>query len=99
MHEHQICTDGPINSSTIRFYSFVDGVVPKYKDHNVKHLVTLNVDLSRIPTHRYYTRTGPDGEQHYDLHYQIRATFFSVHTEYALWFDGENMGSVEAEYV
>jgi hypothetical protein len=57
----QLCSDGPIQSHTIRFYSFNDGVAPKYKDHNVKHLVTVTVDLSSISTDRYKVKIGADG--------------------------------------
>lgn len=95
----QLCTDGPIKSTTIRFYSFDDGVAPKYQDHNVKHLVTLTVDLSGIPTACYKTKTGYNGEKYYKIDYQVKAIFCSAHTEYSLWFEGERYGSVQADYV
>jgi hypothetical protein len=95
----QLCNDGPIQSRPIRFYSFNDGVAPKYKDHNVKHLVTLTVDLSSIPTDLYEVKIGADGESYYRFVFQVKATFFSAHTEYALMFAGQSYGSVQARYV
>ena len=94
----RLCTEGPFQSSISYIYVFDDGVPPMYKDHNVKHLAILNADLSSIPSHRYKTVTGADEQQYYEIHFQIRATFFSAHTEYSLWFAGESFGSVQAEY-
>jgi hypothetical protein len=95
----QLCTDGPIKSTTIRFYSFDDGVAPKYQDHNVKHLVTLRVDLSGIPTARYKTMTGYNGDKYHRINYEVQAIFCSAHTEYSLWVEGERYGSIQADYV
>jgi hypothetical protein len=41
---------------------------------------------------------GMDKKRYYQLRYEIRANFFSAHTEYSLWFKGECYGKVNAEY-
>ena len=96
--EVQLVNDGPFKVSICRFYFFDDGVAPMYKDHNVKHLVTLTADLSAIPPYRYRTATGADGEKYYKISYQIKMTFFSARTEYSLVYQNRPYGSVLAEY-
>ena len=94
----RLCTAGPFRMQTVDFYS-CDGVAPKHKDHSVKHLVTMRVDLSSIPAARYLTIMGADRRQYYKISYQIKATFFSAHTEYTLVFENEPYGKIQAEYV
>ena len=94
----QICTDGPFTRHQTQFYSFTDGVPPMYKDHNVKHLVTLTSDLSTIPTTDYHISTGHDGENYHWITFQIKLTFLSALIEFSLWHEGKCYGSVMAEY-
>lgn len=58
----------------------------------------LEADLSRVPVSEIRKSMGSDGKRHYRIHYSIRAQFFSAHTEWTLWHNGNNYGAVKAEY-
>ena len=64
----------------------------------MKHLVTLNVDVSSIPGNRLRIHVGADGEKYYELDCEIKVTFCSAHTDYSLWRATKRYGSVQAEY-
>lgn len=64
----------------------------------VKLLVNLTANLSSIPTQKMPKRTGADGREYYYCAHEIRVTFYSAHTTYALWYDNKCYGAVDAEY-
>ncbi|KAE8388817.1 hypothetical protein BDV23DRAFT_173533 [Aspergillus alliaceus] len=43
-------------------------------------------------------RVGHDNKGYYEVNFEIRATYFSTHCEYALWYKGQNHGSVKVDY-
>lgn len=65
---------------------------------DVKKMVTLTADLSTISRTMIPIEIGADGEQYYNLKFEIRVKFFSAHTEYSLWHRGKEYGKVSAEY-
>ena len=62
-------------------------------------LVTINADLSRVPSERLIKQMGKDRRQYYVIPFSIRVTYFSAYTKYELVHDGINYGLVAAEYV
>ena len=65
---------------------------------DMKVLAPLRADLSSIATTAIPTEFGQDGKKYYTLNFEIRATFYSASTKYALWHRGICYGAVSAEY-
>lgn len=68
---------------------FPDGIRP---------CAILSADLSTIAMKAMRKTRGMDKKKYLVLHYEIRVTFFSAHTEYSLWFENKCYGKVNAEY-
>ncbi|KPI43092.1 uncharacterized protein AB675_2163 [Cyphellophora attinorum] len=92
--------DGPPIVHSTRLYSFnsiTDASPPDFPETSMKQLVSLVADLSTIPVSEIPQKLGSDGNMWYVLEFDIRTKFFSAHTEYSLWHDGEQYGKVDAE--
>jgi hypothetical protein len=64
----------------------------------MKTHASLKPDLDTIQKSRIPVVRGKDGEDYYQIHYQIHARYFSAHCEYSLWYEGKDHGSVKVEY-
>lgn len=63
-----------------------------------RHTV-LNPTLDPKLRRKIQSVRGIDGEDYWEVNYEIHAHYFSAHCEYSLWFGGKNQGSIEVEYV
>lgn len=64
----------------------------------MKEHAKLDPRLDRILKTHIPVRRGRDGYDYYEPEYQVQAAFFSAHSEYTLWFEGKNHGTVKVDY-
>ena len=64
----------------------------------LKKHATLDPCLDRILKTQIPVRRGKDGNDYYVPDFQIQARFFSAHSEYTLWFEDKNHGTVKVDY-
>ncbi|KAL9606121.1 MAG: hypothetical protein Q9179_000691 [Wetmoreana sp. 5 TL-2023] len=72
---------------------------PIYRNTQLKALVEVSADLSRIPVRKIPKATGADGHVYYKLSFDLEVTHYSAFTQYELIHDGINYGPIAAEYV
>ena len=65
----------------------------------VRRLVEVTADLSRIPANKVRQVEGADGDMYWKIPFQVEITYYSAYTAYELIHDGINYGAVTAEYV
>ncbi|KIW19845.1 hypothetical protein PV08_00420 [Exophiala spinifera] len=84
---------------TIRAFASSEGLpAPMHQTSDVGDFVDLHADLSTISTSVIPIERGADNRRYYKLDYEIKATFFSAHTEWSLWYNNVEYGKVRAEY-
>jgi hypothetical protein len=59
---------------------------------------TLKSDLTTVDKSNFVKRTGVDGKQYYDIHYELVVTTQSANMKFSLEINKKEMGSVEANY-
>lgn len=64
----------------------------------IKKHAYLSPKLNRILKERIPVVEGKDGNEYYQVNYEIHAAYFSAHCEYTLWFGGKNHGTVKVDY-
>ncbi|KOC14413.1 hypothetical protein AFLA70_335g001231 [Aspergillus flavus AF70] len=100
-HQHRLLSDGNFDSIHVTLYELDTPVEKKpslYFDRRIKKHAVLNPNLDAIEKARIPVRLGQDDEEYYEVHFQIHATYFSAHCEYALWYEGKDHGSVRVDY-
>ncbi|MCJ1404053.1 hypothetical protein MMC11_007277 [Xylographa trunciseda] len=76
-----------------------DSGAPLYCISNVKELVKVTADLSKVPISAFPISQGQDGKAYYSIEFQIEITYHSACTKYELIHGGKNYGQVTAEQV
>ncbi|KAK6812786.1 hypothetical protein RU639_011503 [Aspergillus parasiticus] len=100
-HQHRLLSDGNFDSIHVTLYELdipVEEKPPLYFDRRIKKHAVLNLNLDAIEKARIPVCLGQDDEEYYEVQFQIHATYFSAHCEYALWYEGKDHGSVRVDY-
>ncbi|KAE8359294.1 hypothetical protein BDV27DRAFT_162763 [Aspergillus caelatus] len=98
---YRLCSYGNFDSIRVNLYELHTPVAeepPLYFDRRVKKHAVLNPNLDAIEKARMPVRLGYDNQEYYHIGYEIHATYFSAHCEYALWYEGRNHGGVRVDY-
>ncbi|PIG87213.1 hypothetical protein AARAC_004202, partial [Aspergillus arachidicola] len=100
-HQHRLLSDGNFDSIHVTLYELdipVEEKPPLHFDRCIKKHAVLNPNLDAIEKARIPVCLGQDDEEYYEVQFQIHATYFSAHCEYALWYEGKDHGSVRVDY-
>lgn len=87
----------PLYPNDSKFYPLFNEVtekIAKFYHLGMKEHANLDPRLDRILKTHIPVRRGRDGYDYYEPEYQVQAAFFSAHSEYTLWFEGKNHGTV-----
>ncbi|KAJ5666177.1 uncharacterized protein N7477_008625 [Penicillium maclennaniae] len=100
--EHRHKSQGKVTSIKTTIYE-LDGAdskkAPLYFCREMRTHCKLHPILNRAHQERIPVTRGKDGEDYHTVLYQIHANYYSAHCDYSLWFEGQNHGTVEVEYL
>ncbi|PLB48097.1 actin-like ATPase domain-containing protein [Aspergillus steynii IBT 23096] len=97
--KHQRVSEGPFDSIHVTLYELDTDTSSLYFNRQTKRHAVLNPQLDKIQKDRLETCIGADGEEYYEISFEIHAVYYSAHCEYTLWYEGKDHGRVKVDYV
>jgi hypothetical protein len=66
---------------------------------DMRRHATLKAKLDKRVRNRIPIERGADGEDYFEMEYDLHAHYFSAHCEVSLWFKDKQQGSVKIPYI